>query len=68
MNKRSLHWIQLLEIFNFFRMGFTLGELVPLVKVFRLFRLEWIFWGVQSVDTIDRDVQHLSYWQGQCVL
>jgi len=36
------------------RTGFTLGELVSLVKVFRLFRLEWIFFGVQSVDTVGR--------------
>ncbi len=29
--------------FYLIRTSFTLGELVPLVKVFRLFRLEWIF-------------------------
>jgi len=33
------------------RIGFALGELVSLVKVFRL---EWVFFGVQSVDTVGR--------------
>ncbi len=40
--------------FYLIRIGFTLVELVSLVKVFSLFRLEWIFWGVQSVDTVGR--------------
>jgi hypothetical protein len=40
--------------FYLIRTSFTLGELVSLVKVFRLFRLEWIFFGVQSVDTVGR--------------
>ncbi len=38
--------------FYLIKTGFTLGERVFLVKVFRLFRLEWIFFGVQSVDTV----------------
>jgi hypothetical protein len=51
------------------RINFTLfGELVSLVKVFRLFRLELDCFGVQSVDTIGRCVQHvLIYWQGRRV-
>jgi len=42
------------DIWKFYliRTGFTLGELVSLVKVFRMFRLEWIFFGVESVDTV----------------
>jgi hypothetical protein len=39
--------------FYLIRIGFTLGEVVSLVKVFRLFRLEQSFFGVQSVDTLD---------------
>jgi hypothetical protein len=35
--------------FYLIRTGFTLGELVLLVRVFRLFRLKQIFWGVESV-------------------
>jgi hypothetical protein len=37
--------------FCLIRTGFTLGELVSLVKVFRL---EQSFFGVQSVDTVGR--------------
>jgi hypothetical protein len=33
---------------------FIVDEPKNLVKVFGLFRLEWIFFGVQSVDTIGR--------------
>jgi hypothetical protein len=40
--------------FYVIRTDFTLSKLVSLVKMFRLFRLEWIFWGVQSVDTVGR--------------
>jgi len=40
--------------FYLIRTGFILGEPVSLVKVFRLFTLEWIFFGVQSVDTVRR--------------
>jgi len=42
---RGLHLIQLFWKFYLIRTGFTLGELVSLVKVFRLFRLERIFFG-----------------------
>jgi len=52
------HWIQLLEVFYLTRTGFTLDELVSLVKVFRPFRLELIFLGVQSVDTVGRCTKH----------
>jgi len=38
--------------FYLIRIGFTLGELVSLVKVFRLFRLERIFFGVQRCTMI----------------
>ncbi len=37
-----LHFIQLLEVLPY-QTGFTLGELVSLVKVFRLFKLEQMF-------------------------
>jgi hypothetical protein len=40
--------------FCLIKIGFTLGELVSLVKVFRLFKLEHMFFGVQSVDTVGR--------------
>jgi len=40
--------------FYLIRTSFTLGELVSLVKVFRLLRLEWIFFGVQTMDTVGR--------------
>ncbi len=40
--------------FYLIRTGFTLGELVSLVKVFRLFKLEQMFFVVQSVDTVGR--------------
>jgi hypothetical protein len=53
------HWIQLLEVLPYWP-GFTLDELISLVKVFRLFRLEWIFLGVQSVDTVSRCTTFLS--------
>ncbi len=46
--------------------GFTLGELVSLMKVFRLVRLKRIFL-VFRVWTQSIDVQHLNYWQGQHV-
>jgi hypothetical protein len=36
------------------RTGFTIGELVSLVKVFRPFKLEQIFFGVASVDAVGR--------------
>ncbi len=52
---RDYHiWSNFFWKFYLIRTGFTLGELVPLVKVFRLFRLEWMFSGVQSVDTVGR--------------
>jgi hypothetical protein len=35
-------------------LGFTLLELVSLVKVFRLFELEQIFFGVESLDIAGR--------------
>jgi hypothetical protein len=55
--------------FYLIKTGSTLSvEPVSLVKVFRLFRLEWIFFGVQSkLWTQEVHVQHLIYWQGQCV-
>ncbi len=40
------------------RNGFTLGELVSLVKVFRLFNRCCLVFG---------DVEHLIYWHGQRV-
>jgi hypothetical protein len=43
--------------FYVIRIGFTLRELVSLVKAFRLLELEWIlclFVGVQSVDIVGR--------------
>ncbi len=48
------------------RTCFTLSEPVSLVKVFRLVRLEWIVL-VFRVWTQQVDVQHLIYWQGECV-
>jgi len=36
------------------------------MEVFRLFRLKWIFW-LFRVWTQQVDVQHLIYWQGECV-
>ncbi len=47
--------------------SFTLLELVSLVKVFRPFRLERICFWVFRVCTRWVDVQHLIYWQGECV-
>jgi hypothetical protein len=52
--------------FNLTRTSFTLGEPFSLVKVFRLFRLDRIFL-VFRVWTQYIDVEHLIYWQGQCV-
>jgi hypothetical protein len=52
--------------FHLIRTGFTLGELVSLVKVFKLFGLEPIVL-VFRVWTRLVDVQHLVYWQGQLV-
>ncbi len=53
--------------FYLIKISFTLGEPVSLVKVFiRLFRSEWIVL-VFRVWTQYVDVQHLIYWQGQCV-
>jgi hypothetical protein len=46
--------------FYLMRTGFTLCELVSLVKVFRLLRLERNFFGVQSVDTVGRCTTSLS--------
>jgi hypothetical protein len=48
------------------RTSFTLGEPFSLVNVFRLFRLDRIFL-VFRVWTQYIDVEHLIYWQGQCV-
>jgi hypothetical protein len=50
--------------FYLIRTGFILGELVFLVKVFN--RSEQIVL-VFRVWTQYVDVQHLAYWQGQCV-
>jgi hypothetical protein len=36
------------------RTGFTLGELVFVVKMFRLPELEHMFFGIENVDTIGR--------------
>jgi hypothetical protein len=55
--------------FYVIRIDFILDEPVFLVKVFRLFRLEWIFFGVQSVDTVGRctTLYRLAGRQGQHV-
>jgi len=50
--------------FYLIRFGFILGESVSLVKVFRL---EWIVLVFRGVWAQKVDVQHLIYWQGQCV-
>jgi hypothetical protein len=36
------------------KIRFTLGEPVPVVKVFRLFKFEQMFFGVQGVNTVGR--------------
>ncbi len=46
--------------FYLIRIGFTLGDLVSLVKVFGLFRLKWTFLAFR-VRTQEVDVQHLIY-------
>ncbi len=53
--------------FYLIKIGFTLGELVSLVKVFRLFKLEQMFFCCSRVWTHKVDAQHLIYWQGHCV-
>ncbi len=52
--KVSLCWAFGSNFWKFYlnRMGFTIDELIFLVKVFRLFKLERIVFGVQSVDTV----------------
>jgi uncharacterized protein YybS (DUF2232 family) len=52
--------------FYLIKTSFILDELVSLVKVFRLFRLAWIVL-MFRLWTQEIDVQHLIYWQGQCV-
>jgi hypothetical protein len=47
--------------FYLMRTGFTLDELVSLVKVYRLFGMEFIF-SVFKVCIHEVDVQHLIYW------
>jgi hypothetical protein len=52
--------------FYLIKTSFILVELVFFVKVFRLFRLAWIVL-VFRLWTQEIEVQHLIYWQGQCV-
>jgi len=43
MSKYNIKIQQVFIHYKLIRTGFTLSELISLVKVFRLFRLEWIF-------------------------
>jgi hypothetical protein len=57
------------DIWKFYliRTGFTLGELVSLVKVFRVFRMDFL--GVESVDTVGRCRASLSIGRASvCVM